>query len=57
MGQRYLRLNRAEDATFFFQTALDDAPPGSPLETLAQAELNRLAPTAEPIAENEEAAP
>jgi hypothetical protein len=39
MGLRYLRLKRAEDAAGFFQTAMDDAPPGSALETLAKAEL------------------
>jgi hypothetical protein len=45
MGQRYVRLERAEDAAFFFQAALDDASPGSPLAALAQAELDRLAPS------------
>jgi hypothetical protein len=45
MGQRYLRLERPDDAAFFFQTALDHAAPDSPLAALAQAELDRLAPT------------
>jgi tetratricopeptide (TPR) repeat protein len=57
MGQRYLRLQLAEDAAFFFQTALDDASPDSPLEALAQAELDRLAPAVEPSSEAEKEAP
>jgi hypothetical protein len=42
MGHRYLRLNRPTDAPDFFRTALNDAPPSSPLRRLAQAELDRL---------------
>ena len=45
MGQRYLRLDQAEDALFFFQAALADASPDSPLAALTQAELDRLAPS------------
>jgi hypothetical protein len=41
-GHRYLQLKRPADAETFFRTALDDAPPGSVLHRLAQAELDRL---------------
>jgi tetratricopeptide (TPR) repeat protein len=43
VGHRYLRMNRQDDALRFFRTARDDAPDGSPLKILAQAELDRLA--------------
>jgi len=43
LGHRYLRLNRPEDARTFFRSARDDAPDGSRLKALAQAELDRLA--------------
>lgn len=47
MGHRYLHhLKRPGEAVMFFQTALKDARPESPLEKLAQAELDRLAPKA-----------
>jgi tetratricopeptide (TPR) repeat protein/predicted Ser/Thr protein kinase len=42
LGHRYLRLNRPADAPMFFRTALADAAPGSALQRLAQAELDRL---------------
>jgi hypothetical protein len=41
-GHRYLRLNRRQEALALFRTALADAPPGSSLRRLAQAELDRL---------------
>jgi tetratricopeptide (TPR) repeat protein len=44
MGHRYRRLGRPDDATRFFQTAVSDAPPKSPLKVLAQAELDRATP-------------
>ncbi len=48
LGHRYLRLNtadgtpRRDDARMFFRTALQDAPAGSSLRTLADQELQRL---------------
>jgi hypothetical protein len=43
LGHRYLRIFKKQGAAVsFFRTALADAPPGSPLKRLAQAELNRL---------------
>jgi hypothetical protein len=44
MGFRFERLNNRPAAIEFFRTALADAPPGSLLARLAQAELDRLAP-------------
>ena len=44
MGHRYLRLNKRDQATAFFRTALSDAPQDSTLARLAQAELSRLEP-------------
>ncbi len=41
-GLRFLHLNRPEDAAQFFQSAVTDAQPGSPLESLARAELNLI---------------
>jgi tetratricopeptide (TPR) repeat protein len=38
LGQRLLRLNKPTEAQALFRTAVDDAPPGSPLARLAQAE-------------------
>jgi tetratricopeptide (TPR) repeat protein len=48
LGHRYLRLGRPEDAAGLFRTAAADAPPGSPLRKLAEAELQRLAKPAVP---------
>ena len=43
IGLRYVRvLKKPADAVKLFQTARDDAVPGSPLRTLAEAELARL---------------
>jgi hypothetical protein len=42
IGHRLLRLKRPADAKTFFQTALKDAPPCSPLLRLAEDELERL---------------
>jgi hypothetical protein len=42
LGHRYRRVfDRPQDATTFFRTALEDAPPGSPLQRLARAELEQ----------------
>ncbi len=41
-GLRFLRLNRPAVAEQFFQSAVNDAQPGSPLELLARAELNLI---------------
>jgi hypothetical protein len=49
LGHRYLRLGRPEDAAGLFRTAAADAPPGSPLRKLAEAELQRLAKPAPPL--------
>ena len=49
MGHRYLRLGQPKDASMFFNTALTDAPNGSPLATMAQAELDRLLPSGSPV--------
>jgi len=43
LGMRCLRLNKPDDAAALFKTARDDAPKGSRLKALAQAELDRLA--------------
>jgi tRNA A-37 threonylcarbamoyl transferase component Bud32/tetratricopeptide (TPR) repeat protein/ribosomal protein S27E len=48
VGNRYLRLKRPEDARMFFQTARQDAAPGSPLKTLAEEKLKQLAPAVLP---------
>jgi tetratricopeptide (TPR) repeat protein len=42
VGHRFLRLNKPKEAQTFFQTAVADAPPASPLARLARAELDRL---------------
>ena len=42
LGHRSLRTNREADALMYFQTALKDAPPNSPLHRLADAEIARL---------------
>jgi tetratricopeptide (TPR) repeat protein/predicted Ser/Thr protein kinase len=41
-GLRFLRLNHPAAAEQLFQSAVNDAQPGSPLELVAQAELNLL---------------
>jgi len=51
MGHRYMRLKRPDDAAVFFQTAVHDAPRGSSLQSLAQAELDRLGPAPEESSE------
>jgi hypothetical protein len=51
LGHRYLRLGRPEDAAGLFRTAVADAPAGSPLRKLAEAELQRLAKPALPLRE------
>jgi Protein kinase domain len=45
LGRRYLHVLKKplSEALPFFQNALDDAPPGSPLRRLAQVELSRAA--------------
>jgi hypothetical protein len=43
-GQRYLRLNKREEAAGFFRDALSVAPPKGSLRDLTQAELDRLKP-------------
>jgi hypothetical protein len=48
MGHRYLSLERPAQAAMFFQTALEDAPAGSPLESLVQTELDRLSASIKP---------
>src|SRR4029077_15687753 len=46
LGQRYLtRLKMPAEALPFFETAVRDAPPGSSLQRLAQAEVDRLKKT------------
>ena len=42
LGFRMLRIKQPADAVRMFETARDDAPPGSALRRLAQAELDRL---------------
>jgi hypothetical protein len=44
MGHRMLRLGQPADAVPLFRTARDDAPPGSTLRKLAEAELARRKP-------------
>jgi tetratricopeptide (TPR) repeat protein len=43
-GHRFLRLKKPAEAADLFRTAVKDAPPGSPLRRLAEAELERLKP-------------
>ena len=49
MGHRYLKLGKSDDAKALFRTAVADAPKGSPLARLAQADLDLLShPPARP---------